>query len=53
MVYKRVVINGEVYPGEDIKDVIFPSPTQLYWQVYLKDGRQFFVMDHIVVDVKE
>ena len=53
MVYKRVIINGEVYPGEEVKYVVFPAPTQPYWQVYLTKGRTIYVMDRIVVEVKE
>lgn len=53
MTYKRVIINGEVYPGEDIKEVVLPSRNQFYWKVYFLDGRIMYVIDHIVVEVKE
>lgn len=48
MVYKRVVINGEVYPGEDVKDVIFADKG--YWVIKLKDGRELYATGNITVE---
>jgi hypothetical protein len=50
MVYKRVIINGEVYPGEDIKDVYFDDNR---WTVTLKNGLIIHATGQVTVEVKE
>lgn len=53
MVYKRVIINGEVYPGESIKGVIYPTPTAPYWTIIYKDGTRAYTTGPITVEEKK
>jgi hypothetical protein len=51
MVYKRVVINGEVYRGEDVDRVT--APENGYWTIVLKSGLIIHATGQVTVVVKE